>query len=213
MHVAFRTGLAAAMALAMAHGVSAASDPREEARAALARGDYRLRKVDGAAGEQARQDATAYNETILLGQPYITPENDLERSVVALARDPSPQNVAAFERALIEGPIYLVTTKEGRAAAAAGGKTMPIWMAPMPDGSTVAVLFTSERRVAEALHNSEDIHWVAVTGRGALEMVRGKPVMVNFGLQPPVSWPAEQTERLLSEAQPSSGAAEDPSRP
>lgn len=201
MSAALRTGLAAALVLAMTHDVSAAPDPRVEARAAVARGDYRLRKVDGAADEQSRRDAMAYNETILLEQPYITPDNELERSLIALAKDPSAQNVTAFERALIEGPIYVVTTREGRAAAAAGGTQLPIWMAPMPDGSTLAVLFTSKRRVAEALHNTGEIYWVAVSGRAALEMVRGKQVMVNFGLQPPVSWPAEQAERLLSEAQ------------
>jgi len=181
-----------------ANGVTAAPDARREAREALARGDYRLRDVAGAHDDQSRRAATAYNETILLEQPYITPENDLETRLVALARDASPENVERFERALLEGPLYIVTTKEGHAASSQGGRVgLPVWTAPMADGTVVAVLFTSERRIAEALHNSDGIYWIALKGRAALEVVRGKRVMLNFGLQPPAIWSAEQTERML----------------
>ncbi|NEX95014.1 SseB family protein, partial [Caulobacter sp. 17J65-9] len=172
-------------------------DAVADARAAIAKGDLRPRELKAGLSEAQRRYALAYNKTILLERPFIAPANELEQRLVAMARNPSEASERAFGELLLTSKVYLVTNKEGYAAAKAGSTDVSFWTAPLRAGTDALALFTSEQRVREAMANDGEIYMLAMPGRSALELAGGVPIAVNYGLQPPAIVQPEQVALLL----------------
>jgi hypothetical protein len=193
--------LALPMVLGLACGCSKPTGlekaAQRDAREAIARGDYRLRTMDQVSDETLRRYGLAYNETILLEQPFITPANQLEERIVAMARDHSAANAAAFSEALLAEKVYLPSTKEGAALAEAEPSAVTFLRMPTEKDRHAMVVFTSVARLRQAFHNDTEWYVIGVTGRQALKLSGGSQVVVNYGLQPPVYIEPEQVKALL----------------
>jgi hypothetical protein len=171
---------------------------RRDARQAIARGDYRVRPMDAIRDEASRRYSATYNETIVLEQPFITPANRLEERIVAMARDHSAANTAAFSEALLAAKVYLPSTREGAALAKAQPSAVTFMRMPTEKDRRAMVMFSSVDRLRQAFHNDTEWYVVGVTGRQALELSGGSQVVVNYGLQPPVYIEPDQVEALLA---------------
>ena len=171
---------------------------QRDAREAIARGDYRMRAVDEVRDETSRRYQLAYNKTILLEQPFITPANRLEERMVAMARDHSAANTRAFSDALLAETIYVPSTKEGFLLAKTRPSAVTFIRMPIEDGRHAMVLFSSPDRLRQTFHNDTEWYIQSLTGRQALAVSKGSPVVVNYALRPPVYIAPDQVEKLLA---------------
>lgn len=174
---------------------------RRDARMAMAIGDFRQRDLAQAKDDEARRYAVAFNLTLAQERPYIAAGNPLEESLLALARNPSSLTSQAFEDTFLTSKVYLITSKEGQAAAQSGSASIPFWRASVGGDPGAMVVFTSEERVREALTNENEVYWMAMTGRDALRLARGLSVAVNPGLRPPAIIRPDKAESLLRKAE------------
>lgn len=183
---------------ACSNGSKLESTARQDARKAIARGDYRVRPMDDMRDETSRRYGLAYNATIVQEQPFIMPANRLEKRIVAMARDHSAANTTAFSEALLAEKVYLPSTEEGAALAKAQPSAVTFLRMPTGEDRHAMVVFTSVARLRQAFHNDTEWYVVGVTGRQALELSGGSQVVVNYGLQPPVYIEPEQVKELLA---------------
>lgn len=197
-----RSILGLSLVLGLACGCSNEPDlekaARRDARAAIARGDYRVRPMDAIRDETSRRYGMAYNETIVAEQPFISPANRLEERIVAMARNHSAANTRAFSAALLSETVYLPSTKEGSALAKAQPLAVTFLRMPTDKDRRAMVVFSSVARLRQAFHNETEWYVIGVTGRQALELSGGSQLVVNYGLQPPVFIEPGQVKDLLA---------------
>jgi len=150
---------------------------------------------------ESRRYGVAFNAIILTEQPFLAPANDLEKAMVALARTPSKESERAFETVLLTSKVYLPTTREGVAKTKADPTQVTFLRLPIETGRPHAmVVFTSPARLRQSLHNETEWPWIALSGRQALATGAGYPIVVNYGLRPPVYIEPEQISRLLAQS-------------
>jgi hypothetical protein len=121
--------------------------------------------------------------------PIIEPQNALERALIA-ATDPGagePQR-DAFRRLFLRSEVALVLSANSPDAP-------PAQIEPRP-GHRTCLIFTSSARVTEIM--SADTPRVVVTGRQALERVRGTNVVININRRPFITLDAEGVEGFLA---------------
>lgn len=126
-----------------------------------------------------------------------TPLNDIERLLVAVhsggaeARD-------AFEAALLDAPLY--------AAAPAGKADGPtVMLLSYEDkGQRATALFTAAERISAAIGG--EIEVVTYPGRVMIEMIQGRPAVLNPGSGYGVRWSADALPGLLGRPVPSEAA-------
>lgn len=121
--------------------------------------------------------------------PVIEPANDLERAMIA-ATDPGSgeQQRDAFRRLFLSSDVAL-------ALSANAPDAPPAQIEPRP-GVNACLIFTSSARVTEIM--GADTPRIVVTGRQALERVRGTNVVININRRPRITLDAEGIEGFLS---------------
>ena len=105
-------------------------------------------------------------------QTVIEPANALERSFVAAADNETER--AAFRRLFLDSRVALVLTVAGADAAPA--------QISLPSGQDVCLIFTSAARAREAMQREAPL--AMLTGRQALQRIRGANVVININLVP-----------------------------
>ncbi len=118
------------------------------------------------------------------------PLNDLERQLVAAARDPALR--VGFSRALLEAQIFVSPLSEPDAA----GRVSGLRSVTLDDGSIAAAVFTAPERAVEMF--GPDILFVANDGRTLLEWLRPGPVVINPGQDYGVVWTTSDLDALLT---------------
>jgi hypothetical protein len=106
------------------------------------------------------------------GTPYIEPENALERTFIAAMDNPDMR--AVFRVQFLESQVALALSSREPSA--------PPRMINLPTGARACLIFTSPAR-ANAIMGDEAAYRV-MTGREALELVRGANVIININLRP-----------------------------
>lgn len=115
----------------------------------------------------------------------IEPQNDLERAFVAALDDASVRPV--FRRRLLDSHVALVlTTREDNATP---------FTVEIHGGAQAGFVFTSAERVDSVMGPSTPR--IVLTGRAALERLRGKNVIINARLMPMLTLEAEDVESYL----------------
>ena len=121
--------------------------------------------------------------------PIIEPQNALERALLA-ATDPGagePQR-DAFRRLFLRSDVALVLSSNSPDAP-------PAQIEPRA-GYRTCLIFTSSARVTEIM--SANTPRAVVTGRQALERVRGTNVVININRRPFITLDAEGIEGFLA---------------
>ncbi|MGD9966654.1 MAG: hypothetical protein AB7T59_09055 [Hyphomonadaceae bacterium] len=116
----------------------------------------------------------------------IVPETDLERTFLAAFSDESMRT--AFRRQLLESQIVL--------ALANNAPDAPPLERDLPNNNRAAFIFTSLAR-AEAVMGPAAPRRL-MTGRAALERLRGKYLIVNYSLEPMLTLEPDDIERFLA---------------
>jgi hypothetical protein len=119
----------------------------------------------------------------------IEPQNALERTFVQALTNAEMR--PAFRRQLLESQVALAMT--GGDADAAPREF------PYRGGATTAAVFTSAARLSAVL--GDDAPRIVVSGRAALELLRGKNVVINPTLAPMLTLEPEDVERWLETPQ------------
>ena len=115
----------------------------------------------------------------------IEPANALEHTFVAALRNEAMRPV--FRRQLLESHVAL--------ALASSAADAPPLELNLRQGVSAAVIFTSGERLDEVMGPSAPR--VILTGRAALERLRGKNVIINMRLMPMLTLEAEDVARYL----------------
>lgn len=121
--------------------------------------------------------------------PLIEPQNELERALIA-ATDPGsgePQR-DAFRRLFLRSDVALALSSNSPDAP-------PAQIEPRP-GYQTCLIFTSSARAAEIMGASTPR--IVLTGRQALERVRGANVVININRRPYITLDAEGIEGFLA---------------
>jgi hypothetical protein len=121
--------------------------------------------------------------------PVIEPQNALERALIA-ATDPGagePQR-DAFRRLFLRSEVAL-------ALSANAPDAPPAQIEPRP-GFQTCLIFTSSARVTEIM--GDGAPRIVLTGRQALERVRGANVVINLNRRPFITLDAEGVEGFLA---------------
>ena len=115
----------------------------------------------------------------------IEPANALERTFVAALSNEAMRPV--FRRQLLESHVAL-------ALASNAADAPPLEMS-LRQGVSAAVIFTSTERLDEVMGPATPR--AVMTGRAALERLRGKNVIINLRLMPMLTLEAEDVDRYL----------------
>lgn len=118
-------------------------------------------------------------------QAPIAPQNALEHSFVAALTNPAMRPI--FRRQLLDGHVAL-------ALSASGPGALPREIA-LREGVRAGLIFTSAARLNAVL--GADAPRVILTGRAALERLRGKNVVINAQLIPMLTLEAADVARYL----------------
>jgi hypothetical protein len=147
------------------------------------------------AGCSPETDVTAAQTS----QFAIQPENELERALVGMAREPSAQTEAAFEAAYLHATVYLVSTQEAvREQRRASSAEITYWKGPLTDGRHGIAVFTSPKRAAQVLYKDKEVPWIALSGRDTLRLADREPLVVNYGLEPVAVIEPDQARKLTA---------------
>ena len=125
------------------------------------------------------------------------PLNDIERLLIAVhsggaaARD-------AFETALMDAPLHAAAP-----AGQADGPTVTL-LSHDDGGQRGTALFTAPERIAAAFGGEVDV--VTYPGRAMIEMVQGRPAVLNPGSGYGARWSADALPALLGRPVPSEAA-------
>lgn len=128
----------------------------------------------------------------------IEPANALERTFVAALDNAAMRPV--FRRQLLESHVAI--------ALASNAPDAPPLEMSLREGVSSAVIFTSAERLDQVLGPSSPR--AVMTGRAALERLRGKNVIINLRLMPMLTLEAEDVDRYL--ATPASPGSAGPSQ-
>jgi hypothetical protein len=141
-------------------------------------------------------------EAEALGQPFITPENDLERAMVAFADRPTPEAQAAVGEALVRSRVYVRIDDEtaARFPALEDGQ-VNVLAVKLPDGRNALAIYTSMTRFRAAFAEDGPAAAMSLSGRRALLLARpDQPVALNWGLSPHIQWDPALTRKILGDA-------------
>jgi hypothetical protein len=121
--------------------------------------------------------------------PVIEPQNDLERALIAAtdvgAGEPQRD---AFRRLFLRSNVALALSSNSPDAP-------PAQVEPRP-GRQACLIFTSSARATEIM--GADTPRIVLTGRQALERVRGTNVVININRRPFITLDAEGVEGFLA---------------
>ncbi|MGQ0531144.1 MAG: hypothetical protein ACT4OF_00445 [Caulobacteraceae bacterium] len=129
----------------------------------------------------------------------IVPQTELERTFLAAFSDESMR--AAFRRQLLDSTVALVL--------ASNANDSPPRAERMRGDAMVSFIFTTAARVDSVFGPAAPRAMIA--GRAALERLRGKYVVVNYGLEPMLTLEPDDIERFLATPQtpaPSAGPSQ-----
>jgi hypothetical protein len=143
-------------------------------------------------------------EAEAMGQPFITPENDIERAVVAFADHPTPENEAAVGAALLQSRVYVrIDDGTARRFPALKDGQVNVWTVKLPDGRRALAIYTSKARFQTAFAEEGSIPTMSLNGRRALLLAGpDQPIALNWGVSPHVQWDPVFTRRLLDSPPP-----------
>lgn len=117
---------------------------------------------------------------------YIEPQNSLEQSFISAVDNPDLR--AAFRREFLESQVALALSSRDPSA--------PPREIDLPDGAKACLIFTSPARAAAIM--GDDAPYVMLTGRDALERLRGTNVVINVNLRPYLLLDSEGVDGFLS---------------
>jgi hypothetical protein len=153
----------------------------------------------------AASSALAQTQTVNLA-PFIEPRNDLERALLAATDEGAgePQR-DAFRRLFLRSEVALVLS-------ANAPDSPPAQIEPRP-GYHTCLIFTSSARVTEIM--SDGTPRIVLTGRQALERVRGTNVVINLNRRPFIVLDAAGVDGFLalSEGREARAPAQPPAPP
>lgn len=138
------------------------------------------------------------------GQGLITPTNDLEVELLKAAAEPNFR--PTFERHFLTAYVFMRTdpasVPELQKAIGPDGKLtqktdIHLWLFRSEHGELVAPMFTSVERLRAVYPGKA---WVRLKGHEALQMVKGRTVVVNPSLAPQVTWAAADVAVMRSRA-------------
>ncbi len=115
----------------------------------------------------------------------IVPQNALEHSFVAALTNPAMRPI--FRRQLLEGHVAL--------ALSGPPPNAPPREITIPSGARAGLIFTSAARLNSVL--GPDTPRIVLTGRAALQRLRGKSVVINVRLAPMLTLEADDIARYL----------------
>lgn len=145
------------------------------------------------AQEQEQEDAPAQG----LALQAIEPENALEQAFVAALDNEAMRPI--FRRLLLDAPVALALASDAADAA-------PLER-PLPDGAAAGFIFTSAARLDAVLGASAPR--AVISGRAALERLRGKYAVLNYRLAPMLTLEPDDIARYLETPEtPSAGPAQ-----
>ena len=141
-------------------------------------------------------------EAKALGQPFITPENDLERAMVAFADRPTPEAQAAVGEALVRSRVYVRIDDETAARFPALKEgNVNVLAVKLPDGRNALAIYSSMARFQAAFAEDGPAAAMSLSGRRALLLARPEqPVALNWGLSPHIQWDPPLTRKILDSA-------------
>lgn len=137
------------------------------------------RQANPTATEGARQSTTLF-------QP-IVPQTDLERTFLAAFSDEEMRT--AFRRQFLESQVVLALASN---APDAGPREGP----RLPNNSRPTFVFTTSTRMDSVLGPASPRR--AMTGRAALERLRGRYLFINYGLEPMLTLEPDDVARFLA---------------
>lgn len=137
------------------------------------------RQANPTANEGARQSTT-------LVEP-IVPQTDLERTFLAAFSDEAMR--AAFRRQFLDSQIVLALASTAPDAAPREGPRLP-------NNSRPTFIFTTNARMDSVLGPASPRR--AMTGRAALERLRGRYLFINYGLEPMLTLEPDDVTRFLA---------------
>jgi hypothetical protein len=136
------------------------------------------------------------------GQPFITPENDLERALVAFADHPTPEAETAVGVALVRSRVYVRIDEETatRFPVLKDG-AVNVGTVKLPDGRPALSIYTSMARFQTAFAEEGPTPAMSLDGRRALRLAGpDQPVTLNWGVSPHVQWDPVLTRKFLAGA-------------
>lgn len=116
----------------------------------------------------------------------IVPQTALERTFLAAFSDESMR--AVFRRQLLESPVVL--------ALASSAADAPPLERPLPNNARAAFIFTTVARADAVLGPAAPRR--VMNGRGALEQLRGKYLVINYRLEPMLTLEPDDIDRFLA---------------
>jgi hypothetical protein len=125
----------------------------------------------------------------------IVPQTALERTFLAAFSDETMR--AAFRRQFLESPVVL--------ALASNAPNAPPLERPLPNDARMTFIFTTAAR-ADAVLGAEAPRRI-MNGRAALERLRGKYLIINYGLEPMLTMEPDDIERFLAMPQSTTQSA------
>lgn len=121
--------------------------------------------------------------------PFIEPQNELERALIAATEEGAGEAQRdAFRRLFLRSDVAL-------ALSANAPDAPPAAIEPRP-GFRTCLIFTSSARATEVMGAAAPR--IVLTGRAALERVRGANVVININRRPYVTLDAEGIENFLA---------------
>lgn len=130
----------------------------------------------------------------------IVPQTALERTFLAAFSDENMR--AAFRRQFLESPVVL--------ALASSAPDAPPLERPLPNNQRTSFIFTSVARADSVMGPAAPRR--IMNGRAALERLRGKYLVINFGLEPMLTLEPDDITRFLALPQSSTQSAAGPSQ-
>jgi hypothetical protein len=149
---------------------------------------HRRAFVTAALAALAATQASAQTQTPA-ATPFIEPQNELERALVA-ATDQGAGDAQrnAFRRLFLRSNVAL--------ALSANAPEAPPAQIQLPGGVNTCLIFTSSARATEIM--GESTPRIVLTGRQALERVRGTNVVININRRPYLTLDAAGVDGFLS---------------
>lgn len=125
-----------------------------------------------------------------------SPQNDLERLLMAAATDPSRRT--AFQQALLRTDLYAATPEaqgDGEWRTLEADEQISLLHVTGPDGSPVPSIFTSEARIGQVFGPATG--YIRMNGETLLGIVAGSGAFLNPGLDYGVHWTAADLAVVL----------------
>ena len=154
------------------------------------------RMMGGKSSEAARPSAPAPAPT-----PTFVPINDIERLLMDAAVRPEAR--PAFERALLDVPLYAATPDVPETAGertVGEGETLQLFNVESPEGTAVAAIFTAQERIADFFQR--ETGFVAIKGEDLLTIVAGHGAWLNPGASYGVYWSPADLAAILGKSVP-----------